>query len=51
MVDNKQEIPIRFQVPPNLQTVSINIESEVKNISKGIKGKLSHSHTISMDTK
>ena len=50
-LDNKHEIPIRFQVPPNLQTVSIIIEAEVKNISKGTNDKLSHSHIISMDTK
>ena len=50
-VNSRQEISIKFQVPPNLQTVSLLVEAEVRNISKGANDKLTHSHSINMETK
>ena len=50
-VNSRQEISIKFQVPPNLQTVSLLVEAEVRNISKGVNDKLTHSHSINMETK
>ena len=50
-VSNEKEISIKFQVPPNLQSVFIQIDSEVRNISKGTVEKLTNSHGIQMDTK
>ena len=39
-VNSYQEISIKFQVPPNLQSVHILIESEVRNVSQGRMEKL-----------
>jgi hypothetical protein len=49
-VNSEEEISIKFQVPPNLQSVNILIEAEVNNISKGKKENLSSSHSIQMNT-
>lgn len=49
--NSQNEISIKFQVPPNLQSVSIQIQTEVMNISKGKTEQLSHSHQVSMTTK
>ena len=50
-VNSRQEISIKFQVPPNLQTVSLLVEAEVRNISKGVNDKLTNTHSIYMETK
>ena len=50
-LNNNQEIPINFQVPPNLLSVIVLIEAEVNNISKGFNDKFQHTFYINMDTK
>jgi hypothetical protein len=49
-VSSDEDISVKFQVPPNLQSVSVNIETEVRNISKSTTEKLYHSHNINMST-
>ena len=49
-INNDQEISVKFQVPPNLQSVDILLETEVTNVSKGNKEKLTSSHNIQMGT-
>jgi hypothetical protein len=50
-LNNNNEIPIKFQVPPNLITVTVLIEAEVMNISKGKTEHLKNNFQITMDTK
>ncbi|CAI2378280.1 unnamed protein product [Moneuplotes crassus] len=47
----QEELMINFQVPPNLQSIDISIETEAKNISKGTTEKLTSSHSVTLDTK
>lgn len=50
LVDDRNEIVLTFQVPPNLESISINFESQVRNISMKQLINLNHSHFISMKT-
>ena len=50
-VNSSNEIPIKFQVPPNLLSINIQVDTEVMNISKGKMEKLKSSHNIQMETK
>jgi hypothetical protein len=47
---NQKDISIKFQVPPNLASVSILVETEIKNISKRTSEKFSNSHKIMLAT-
>lgn len=49
-VDDNNEIPIDFQVPPNLQHVKVTFNCEVKNITKGTTEKFSRHKEYSLST-
>ena len=49
-IDDKNEVVLTFQVPPNLESISINFEAKVRNISMKQLITLTNSHTITMKT-
>jgi hypothetical protein len=47
---NDRDFSIKFQVPPNLASIDILVETEVQNISKRNSEKLTNSHQIMLAT-
>lgn len=50
VLTDHNEIVLNFQVPPNLESVTINFETKVRNISHQRLDSLSSSHSIYMKT-
>jgi hypothetical protein len=49
-VNEKGEIPIEFQVPPNLQYVDIAFECNVRNVTQGTNQKMRKQKTFNINT-
>ena len=47
-LDSSEEIVLTFQVPPNLDTIDLQFESEITNVTKGSNEKFHSSHHYSV---